>query len=102
EGFEKAVPPSSSPVTATWSSTAMGLVSPVLAIVKDLRRVVIVAESSRTSPRQKHSASAAWPTAIESIVAPFFLSLRYALYGSTAGPQPIPEPINVVESTSPT
>src|SRR5207248_5735855 len=61
--------------------------------------MVIVAESSRTSPRQEQSASAAWPSAIESSVAPFFLSLRYALYGSTVGPQPIPEPISVVEST---
>src|SRR5207244_8649317 len=80
----------------------MGLLSPVCAIVKDFRRTVIVAESSRTSPRQWHSASAAWPSAIESIVAPFFLSLRYLLDDSTVGPHPIPEPINVVESTSPT
>src|SRR5256885_2343862 len=71
-----AAPPCRSPVTATWSSAAIGLRSPVSATAKDVRRVVIVADSSRTSPRQWHSASAAWPTAIDSIVAPFLLSLR--------------------------
>src|SRR5436190_19694187 len=55
--MEKAAPLASSPLTATWSSAFIGLLSPVPAIVKACRRIAMVAESSRTSPRQKQSAS---------------------------------------------
>src|SRR5260370_20661344 len=70
----------------------MGLISPVSTIANDVRRTAMVAESSRTSPRQWHSASKVWPSGIESMVAPFLISAGEASLLGVSGPPPPSEP----------
>jgi hypothetical protein len=99
---EASAPLSSTPLTAIWSGAVIGARCPVAWLRTCRRRVARVAVSSVNSPSAMVTASMVWPNGIVSIVAPLSRSRSYSPSGGNSAPQPMPEAMMLVDTTSPT